>query len=89
MIWAALMTGNVRLAKASYLKELAGKGGILPRRQDLPPDAYISVEELKRLYGDGNQDGVLPIISISFCEQSQHVVPIPMPSEPVGIALLY
>ena len=85
-IWAALMTGSVRLAKASYLMQLAGKGGILPRRQDLPSEAYISVEELKRLYGDGNRDGVLPIISISFCEQSQHVAPIPIPSEPVAYA---
>ena len=40
---------------------------MLSRRQDLPPEAFISVEELKQLYGRGNKDGVLPIISISFC----------------------
>ena len=35
-----------------------------------------SVEELKRLYGKGNYDRVLPIIAISFCWDSpQHPDP--------------
>ena len=33
----------------------------------MPPDAFIGVEELKSLYGDGNRDGVLPVLSVSFC----------------------
>ena len=37
------------------------------RRQALPPEAFIGVAELKRLYGQGNLDGVLPIIAISCC----------------------
>jgi hypothetical protein len=45
----------------------AKAGGILMRRQELPEEAFISVEELERMFGDGNYDGVLPIIAISFC----------------------
>ena len=66
-IWNALETGNVRLVKASYLIKLDSEGGVLHRRQELPSDAFISVTEIKELYGPGNRDGVLPIISISFC----------------------
>ena len=66
-IWVALETGHVRLVKATYLIMLSDANGILPRRQDLPPEAFISVEELKRLFGSGNRDAVLPIIAISFC----------------------
>ena len=66
-IWAALETGHVRLLKMSWPIEHAAKGGTLSRRQELPKKAFISVQELKAQYGDGNSDGVLPIISISFC----------------------
>ena len=58
-IWRALETGHVRLLKASYLIKLADVNGILDRRQELPLEAFISVEELKRLFGEGNRDGVL------------------------------
>lgn len=46
-----------------------GSAGIgrLPRRQEMPEDAYISVKELKEMYGEGNSDNVLPIIAISYC----------------------
>ena len=40
---------------------------MLSRRQELPPEAFFTVSELKAMYGDGNQDGVVPIIAISFC----------------------
>ena len=33
----------------------------------MPEEAYMTVEELKELYGDGNIDRVLPIIAISYC----------------------
>ena len=75
-IWRALETGHVRLLKASYLMKLSDANGVLSRRQELPPEAFISVEELKRLYGEGNRDGVLPIIAISFCwETAAHPDP--------------
>ena len=75
-IWRALETGHVRLLKASYLTNLSDANGVLSRRQELPPEAFISVEELKRLYGEGNRDGVLPIIAILFCwETAAHPDP--------------
>jgi hypothetical protein len=45
----------------------AKAGRILARRQELPEEAFISVEELEQMFGWGNHDGVLPIIAISFC----------------------
>ena len=66
-IWAALKEKHVRLIKSSWIVEHNKTGNPLPRRQELPEEAFISVEELKRQYGDGNIDGVLPIIGISFC----------------------
>ena len=66
-IWQALMTGHVRLVKMTWLIKSSKSGKILARRQELPEEAFISVEELKMMFGDGNSDGVLPIIAISFC----------------------
>ena len=66
-IWAALATGHVRLLRMSWLIALSKAGKVLARRQELPDEAFISVEELKALFGEGNDDGVLPIIVISFC----------------------
>ena len=66
-IWAALMTGHVRLVKMSWLIAFHEAGGVLPHRQALPAEAFMSIDELKGEYGDGNEDGVLPIIAISFC----------------------
>ena len=65
---------HVRLVRMSWLlnwlrakrkKNNSAIGGI-PRRQDLPEDAFISADELRRIYGAGNLDGVLPIIAISY-----------------------
>eukprot|EP00966_Prymnesium_polylepis_P134731 3113974-Prymnesium_polylepis.1 len=61
------MTGNVRLLCASGVIAHGKAGGILARRQDLPDEAFIGVEELQRIFGEGNKDDVLPIIAISFC----------------------
>ena len=66
-IWAALETGAVKLAKMTWLIEMADKDGVLPRRQDCPAEAFVSVAELRAQYGEGNEDGVLPIVTISFC----------------------
>ena len=68
-IWQALETGAVRLTRMSYVIELAKAGGVLPRRQDLPEEAFIPLSELKAMYEEvkNNEDGVLPIVSISFC----------------------
>jgi hypothetical protein len=66
-IWAALMSGNVRLLRASWVVKHGKAGCILAQRQDLPEEAFIGVDELKQMFGEGNRDGVLPIIAISFC----------------------
>ena len=65
-IWEALLAGHVRLVSASWLVKHSGASGILMRRQDLPEEAFISVDELKRCYGEGNRDKALPVISISL-----------------------
>ena len=79
-IWKALETGSVQLVRASWLTALCNDGGVLPRRQDVPKDAVMPVAELRAMYGDGNRDDVLPIISISFCwetpEQPSLILPV-------------
>ena len=66
-IWEALATGHVRLLRMSWLIAHSKAGRVLARRQALPEEAFISVDELKRIFGEGNRDGVLPIVVISFC----------------------
>lgn len=66
-IFAALETGSVRLVKSSWLIAQWKAGRILHRRQETPEAAFITVTELKALFGEGNKDGVLPIIAVSFC----------------------
>eukprot|EP00966_Prymnesium_polylepis_P057416 1329529-Prymnesium_polylepis.1 len=66
-IWAALRTGHVRLVRASWLVALGNAGGVLARRQDLPEEAFVSVDEGILQFGSGNKDGVLPVVVISFC----------------------
>ena len=61
------MSGNVRLPRASWVVAHGKAGGVLARRQGLPAEAFIGVKELKQMFGKGNEDGVLPIIAISFC----------------------
>ena len=71
-IWAALATGDVRLVRASWIVKHANSGGFLCRRQELPEEAFVGVEELKAIFtqtkrplGRGNPDGALPIIVVS------------------------
>ena len=76
-IWAALETGHVRLVRMSWLIDFAtvkeGRKGPprIPRRQDLPEAAFITVEELQDFYGQGSADNVLPIVAISYCWLTQ------------------
>ena len=110
-IWAALegdgdkvRPGDVRLISLNWLMALAERGGVLPRRQDLPEEAFLSSAQLRRIeqgarrgfglagFGEAfervskepslssilaffvsffgrkrNPDGLLPIISVSYC----------------------
>ena len=73
-IWEALEKKDVRLVKSSWIEAHSETGEPLPRRQELPEEAFITVEELKRqyehsqsLYDPGKEDDVVPIVGISFC----------------------
>ena len=55
-IWAALegdgdkvLPGDVRLISLKWLMALAESGGVLPRRQDLPEEAFLSPAQLRRI----------------------------------------
>ena len=49
------------LVDAAWLARLADEGGILPRCQDLPPGARVTLEEMEKWYGGGETLGVLVI----------------------------
>ena len=62
----ALGGSPVRLVDARFLIELAERGGRLCRRQDLPEEAFVSPEALRRLPGGvPSVSGCLRIMSIS------------------------
>ena len=55
-IWAAIegdgdkvRPGDVRLISLNWLMALAERGGVLPRRQDLPEEAFLSSAQLRRI----------------------------------------
>ncbi|EOD22485.1 hypothetical protein EMIHUDRAFT_240249 [Emiliania huxleyi CCMP1516] len=55
-IWAALegdgdkvRPGDVRLISLNWLMALAERGDVLPRRQDLPEEAFLSSAQLRRI----------------------------------------
>ena len=49
------------LVDAAWLARLADEGGILPRCQDLPPGARVTLEEMEKWRGYGSTLGVLVI----------------------------
>ena len=61
----ALGGSPVRLVDARFLIELAERGGRLCRRQDLPEEAFVSPEALRRLPLGGWLGDCLRIMSIS------------------------
>ena len=78
-LWEALKTGDVVLIRASWLKKLASEGGILPRRQDCPPEAFISLDELQKMFEASSATPELaqtkraPIIAVShFWREEGH-----------------
>ena len=55
-VWAALegdgdkvRPGDVRLVSLNWLMALAERGEVLPRRQDLPEEAFLSSAQLRRI----------------------------------------
>ncbi len=59
----ALCVLQVRLLDARFLVILARLGGKLPRRQDLPDAAFVTLPKLKRIYYGGGS--TLPITCVS------------------------
>ena len=59
---AALKSGAIALLDAGWLVACAERGERIRRRQDLPPEAFISLEELKAACGAWE----LPIICLSY-----------------------
>lgn len=57
----------VRLVKMSWLISYAKTKKPLPRRQEMPSDAFITVSALKKLHDKCKDQRVLPIITISYC----------------------
>ena len=51
------------LVDAAWLARLADKGGILPRCQDLPPGARVTLEDMEK-WRDPN--GTLGVVVISY-----------------------
>ena len=49
------------LVDAAWLARLADEGGILPRCQDLPPGARVTLEEMEKWQNGGSPLGVLVI----------------------------
>ena len=49
------------LVDAAWLARLADEGGILPRCQDLPPGARVTLEEMEKWRGYSSTLGVLVI----------------------------
>ena len=48
-IWAALESRDVLLVRSSWMIMRSKEGRPLPRRQELPPEAFISLEELQAM----------------------------------------
>ena len=59
---AALKSGAIALLDGRWLVACAERGERIQRRQDLPPEAFISLEELKAAC----RRGALPIICLSY-----------------------
>jgi len=57
-----ITTGAVALVDARWLYEHSKSGGVIPRRQDVPSQAFVSISELKKM---GCPNRGLPIIVIS------------------------
>ena len=58
--------GWIALIRGRWIIKLNKSGGRLKRRQDLPPDAFLTVEELRRLIAALGDDWGLLLVAISY-----------------------
>ena len=62
----ALARGDIRLLRASWVK--TQRGGRLPKRGTrLPPEAFITVQELREIQAKSKAKHALPVIALSQC----------------------
>jgi hypothetical protein len=70
-LWAGLSSGDVALLRGSWLVKLAREGGVLGRRQNCPPEAFISLEELQAIHESSSakpqysERKLAPILAVS------------------------
>ena len=62
----ALESGAIALLDAGWLVASKERGETIRRRQDLPPEAFISLEELKAAVVANRLSSALPIICLSY-----------------------
>ena len=62
----SIATGSIALVRGRWLLAHAEAGGKLMRRQDLPPEAFFSVEELRKLVAALGDDWGLLFVAISY-----------------------
>jgi len=94
-IWDALKGDGVALLRGSFIIEEARWERALPRRQECPADAYISLEELKAIFKSSKARPPsarykrLPIVAISYCwHTKQHPDPQGVTLKLIAIKLL-
>ena len=86
--FALASTGDVGLLSFNWLADQAQAGAVLPRRQELPPEAFADVDALRAMHAAAPAHvaaAVLPMLSVSYCwlearhpdgegEQLKHIV---------------
>ena len=63
-------TGDVKLISYNWLVERAKARKPLPRRQELPAEAFANVAELRAMHAAAPPHvaaAVLPLVSVSYC----------------------
>ena len=59
-------SGDVALLSYLWLEKRARRGLPLPRRQDLPPKAFVNVAKLRKMHKESHlPNRLLPILSVS------------------------
>ena len=69
---ASVESGAIAPLRGRWIVELFQRGGRLERRQDLPPEAFMSAGELRRLVAALGDDWGLLLVAISYRYGTRH-----------------